>query len=36
VAKFTGPEVHSSQPSQQSKVDVSIDPNAIPDLDDLF
>ena len=36
VAKFTDPEGHSSQPSQQSKVDVSIDPNAIPDLDDLF
>ena len=36
VAKFTGPGRPSSQPSQQSKVDVSIDPNAIPDLDDLF
>jgi hypothetical protein len=36
VAEFTGPERPSSQPSQQSKVGITHDPNEIPDLDDLL
>jgi hypothetical protein len=36
VAEFKGPERPSSQPSQQSKVGITQDPNEIPDLDDLL
>jgi hypothetical protein len=36
VAKFTGPERPSSEPSQQPKVGITHDPNEIPDLDDLL
>ena len=36
VAKFTGPERPSSQPSKKPKVGITHDPNEIPDLDDLL
>jgi len=36
VTKFTGPERPSSQPSVSTRVGITNDPNAIPDLDDLL